>query len=292
MINVADESVMWKVRQQTLLAELLKTKSPTVQRRLCSEFVGYLDRRVSTGTLKPNARATYIGLLIGHVRRAQPWHPALPEHQGWLKVPERDLDEINRLANERISRMVEEGDGLIEVSQEVVDSLVAWAEETLDEPKSHFWELLAALTILTGRRFVELVFMAIFEMSPDNPGMLRTTTVAKQRGRSKTYEFPTLSDPAKVLAAVTKLREMPEGPSSADDANWTNRSRYVTHALNRHGFDVPRPNQILRSIYGAAIYRLLATPGENVRVFLARYLGHDMPRTNASDHYRKIKLTG
>jgi hypothetical protein len=296
VINIADESQTWRVRAEAVRQALTTSRDPRKLKRICSEFNGYLDRRVAAGTLTPTTRIKYIAQLIGALRKANAQHPALPDQQGWLTLPAQEVAERNERTHARTARMVEDGEGRIEVDVATVGRMVDWAEAVIARRASTYWELMSAVIILTGRRMVEIGFVASFEVDPEHPDThLRIITTAKQRhGRVKNYSFPTLGNPELIVDAVDRMRSLPSAPTKAEEGDpiWSNRSRELLRVLRRAGFDLVRPNQLARSVYAAAAYRAFAAPDEHPRMFNARVLGHELPRSHPSDHYRKVELVG
>lgn len=167
--------------------------------------------------------------------------------------------EYTRLNNQKLQRTADRNEDVKQLDQP--DAIVAKAVGVLDE-SPHWFDLAAALAVLTGRRSSEILATAQFEKASQ---WSVTFTGALKRGGERqrlSFEIPTLTTSDRVIAALAKLRQqLPDGVDLAPEEINRKYGDRVVQACNRHfaGLVPPRGEDNLYTHLFRAIYATIAT---------------------------------
>ncbi|NEQ23089.1 MAG: hypothetical protein F6K28_28830 [Microcoleus sp. SIO2G3] len=167
--------------------------------------------------------------------------------------------EYTELNNQKLQRTADRNEDVKPIDQP--DAIVAKAVALLED-SSHWFEIAAALAVLTGRRSSEILATAQFEKASQ---WSVTFTGALKRGGERqrlSFEIPTLTTSDRVITALVKLRQ--QLPDVIDLAPEEINRKYgdrVVQACDRHftGLVPPRGNDNLYTHLFRAVYATIAT---------------------------------
>ncbi|MBD2088357.1 hypothetical protein H6F67_00505 [Microcoleus sp. FACHB-1515] len=168
-------------------------------------------------------------------------------------------EEYTELNNQKLQRTADRNEDVKQIDQP--DAIVAKAV-ALIEDSPHWFDLAAALAVLTGRRSSEILATAQFEKA--SQWSVRFTGALKRRGERQilSFEIPTLTTADRVIAALAKLRQqLPDAVALTPEEINRKYGDRVVQACERHfaGLVPPRGQDNLYTHLFRAVYATIAT---------------------------------
>lgn len=163
------------------------------------------------------------------------------------------------------------------------------ARATIESDISHPFDLAAAVSVLTGRRMVEVFKMGCFEKVAKNNRAALFSGQAKSDGDTSAYVIPLLCEFSTLAKGLDRLRRMKpsEDLTNAEvNARWSGRCNAAARRLLGEG----RRFHDLREAYAVITFNLSLPHAWSLNFWVSRMLGHsDMSN---SLHYTCLSVEG